>query len=614
MIKILALTLLFTSLCFAQKSSYDFKEAELKARKLVYTRPDSALVLIKRTLANASGAHDTILGNTYNLYGMYYGMKGKADSSIYYFKKSLKYVDDFPRNKVRSLLNLSIGYRNKGEYKSAINTIDDVIEINKSIKNNTGIAMAYGELASNYTMMGDYDKSVDYLLKSISILKSEKNTKQLIAVKQKLANTYLKKNNFKFAIDLYKECLPEFKALGAEKNYYLTHINMAEAYIHLNNYAAAKASLKEGAAGLEKFGDKEMIGVAYSKIGNIESIEGNTAKSLASYDKAYNYLLASGSANIVVIGAEYITRLNNVGNHKKALELIASIEKTGKLKLATNSDRTEFQKAKAATLSKTDGDKAAIEAYKKTIVMMDSVAAQDRETAVQEVQAKFQTELQREKNIALEAHNNDLTKTMETEQRLMLLYIIGSIAVIIIILLMLRAYRLKDKLQATALKNAEAEKTLLDQQHKHELELINAQKELIDEKQRELTSKALQMANYQDSLNDVIEKCESGTYTKLSEVKRDLQVLAKQKDYWKQFETRFNSLHPEFNNTLQNRFAKLTKNDIEFCSLLKLNLSNKEIASLLQISHESAITKKYRIKKKMEINDDAEFEKMLKEL
>jgi len=48
--------------------------------------------------------------------------------------------------------------------------------------------------------------------------------------------------------------------------------------------------------------------------------------------------------------------------------------------------------------------------------------------------------------------------------------------------------------------------------------------------------------------------------------------------------------------------------------LFKLNLSNKEIASLLQISHESAITKKYRIKKKMEISDDTEFEKVLMSL
>ncbi|MCR5861292.1 hypothetical protein LRS05_03630 [Flavobacterium sp. J372] len=184
----------------------------------------------------------------------------------------------------------------------------------------------------------------------------------------------------------------------------------------------------------------------------------------------------------------------------------------------------------------------------------------------------------------------------------------------ILILSLVRQLRLKNKLQQEELKSIAAEKNLIEQQHRHDAELNNAQKHIIEEKQRELTSAALQMANYQDSLNALIERCNLGEITKISEIKRELLQLARQKDYWKQFETRFNNLHPDFNSTLSNRFSKLTKNDIEFCSLLKLNLSNKEIASLLQISHESAITKKYRIKKKMEINDDAEFERLLMEI
>ena len=604
---------LFFTFCTAQ-NTYDFKDAELTTRKIIFTTPDSALSLIKQTLRNARGAHDTVWGNTYNLYGMYYGQKGNPDSSIFYFRKSLSYIDDYPRNKVRSLLNMSIGYRNKGDYKTSINFIEDALEINKKIKNNTGIAMAYGELASNYTLMGDLDKSVDYLLKSITILKSEKNTKQLVAVKQKLGNTYLKKGNYKFAIDLYNECLSEFKALGNDKNYYLTHLNVAEANIQLNNLNQAKNSLKEAAAGLEKFGDKELIGITYSKLGNIERIQGNEGKAINFYEKAFNYLIASKSTHILRIGAEYINLLNNSHDHQKALAVATAIDGTNMIKVANDADKMEYHKAKAATYSANNDDKKAIEAYKKTIAMMDSMSVKEKETAVEEVQAKFQTELQREKNLVLEANNKALKKTVETEQRLMLAYIIGSIVVIIMILSLLRSARLRNKLQREAIKTVEAENNLIKQQREHEQELLNAQKELVNEKQRELTSKALQMANYQDSLNEIIEKCNNAQYSKISEVKKDLHLLLKHKDYWKQFETRFNNLHPEFNSTLSSRFSKLTKNDIEFCSLLKLNLSNKEIASLLQISHESAITKKYRIKKKMEINDDAEFEKLIMEL
>lgn len=586
----------------------------MKARKIIYSNPDSALVIVKRTLAQKGKLHDTIYGNSYNLFGMYYGMKGNPDSSIIYFKKSLTYIEDFPRIKVRSLLNLSIGYRNKGEYQTAIKLAKDVVEINNKIDNETGIGIAYGEIASNYNLLNDYDKSVDYLLKAIAILKKVKGERYLPAIKQKLANTYLKQENFDFALDIYKECLADFKAAGAEKNYFLTLLNMGEAYIHKNQLGQARSALTEAAQGLEKFGDKELIGITYSKVGNLERSLKNNAKAIANYDKAFKILLENKSPHLVRIGSEYIDLLNFNKNFAAAKEVIAKIDATNKLKTANDGDKVVYQKAVAVTYRHTNEDKKALEAFQNTVVMMDSLAIKEKKEDVKEIQAKFQTAQQREKNIELAANNMTLQKAIETEKRLKLLYILGSAAVIILVLSLLRQLRLKNKLQKEELKLINTEKDMIEQQHRHEQELNNAQREIIEEKQRELTSIALQMANYQDSLNNLVEKCDDATFTKVAQVKKELQQLTRQKDYWKQFETRFNNLHPDFNNNLVNRFSKLTKNDIEFCSLLKLNLSNKEIASLLQISHESAITKKYRIKKKMEITDDAEFDKLLMEI
>lgn len=613
--KIPQIILLFAAFTYAQKP-YDFKKAEIESRKLIYSRPDSAVTIIKKTLGHAvkNNVHDTIIGNTYNLYGMYYGMKGNPDSSIYYFKKSLNYVDGYSRNKVRSLLNLSIAYRNKSDYTKAINLIDEVVQINTREKNRVGLAMAYGELASNYNYMLEYDKSVNYLLKAITILKEENNTAQLVAIKQKLANTYLAKENFKFAIDLYRETLKEFKELGADKNYYLTLVNLGEAQIHINDLSGAKQSLREAAAGLEAFGDKELIGITYSKVGNLERMQGHFSKAVDNYQKAVDILSRSGSSRIIRIGGEYINLLNTLEDYPKALKVIASVEAMNKLGNANIQDKMIYKNAIADTYKATNNDKEAIKAYKQTIAIMDSISASDKETAVREIQAKFQTELQREKNLALEKNNKVLQKTVETEKRLIILYILISIIVIMLILLFLRASWLKNRLQKEELKSIEAENNLIKQQQQHEQDLINNQREIIDEKQRELTSMALRMANYQDSLNEIIKKCDSNIFTQVNDVKKDLKQLIKSTDYWKQFEKRFNQLHPEFNQNLTQRFSNLTRNDIEFCSLLKLNLSNKEIASLLQISHESAITKKYRIKKKMEIQDDTEFEKLLMRL
>ena len=606
------LILLVNLTCYAQRDT-EFLKVQREAYRLVYKQPDSALMIIKKVLARPN-QHDTIYGSMYNVYGIYQGMRGNSDSLIYYQKKSVSYLENYPEQKARSLANLGVGYRNKGEYETAINTFNTALEINRKIKNNTGIAVDYGEMASVYNTMGDYEKSINYLVNAIEIIKKEKKQDKLPALQQKLANTYLAQRNFKFARDLYLDCMVNFKKMGQMKNYYLTLVNLAEARIHLEDPNGAKVALAEAIKGLEDFGDKSIIGISYAKLGNIEDGMGNRVKGLASYKKGLDLMFEVKSNRAVRVAAEYIGVLNKDKNSKAALAVAARIERSGLFENSPNEDKMFFKKAVGDAYSNDNNESAAIKAYQETIVMKDTIAANDRQKAIGEAQAKFETELQREKNAALQANNKSLQKTIEAEKTRRWLYGMGILAIAILILLALRGYFLKSRLQAEQLRTIEAERNMIQQQHLYEQELTNAQREIIDEKQRELTSTALRMANFQDGVMQIIDKCNSGEISKVTDLKKELQILAKQEDYWKQFETRFNHLHPEFGNSLQHRFTKLTKNDIEFCSLLKLNLSNKEIASLLQISHESAITKKYRIKKKMEINDDDEFERMLMDM
>lgn len=614
MVKKLHLTLLFVAaFSFAQTKEYDFKAAEKAARKLVISHPEKALPIITKTLAQEN-AHDTVYGNMNSIYGIYYGITGKPDSTIFYTKKALSYLEDYPKLKVKTIMNLAIGYRNKGNYTQSVQLLEDAVKIQQKLKNTTGLAIAYGELATNYNYKTDYKKSVAYLVKAINLLKKDKNNTQLPAIKQKLANTYLAQHNYEFAIELYKECLASFKTLGASQNYYLTLINLGDALTHTKKYTEARKVFNEATEGLKMFKDNELIGINTFRVAELEEALGQTAKAGELYKHAIDNLNRAQSVRLIGMGGSYIRFLNNKKDHNQALAIIKTVEASKKFRYANREEQLTYQNAIADTYKATNNDKAAIKAYQNTITIMDSIAIVQKDVAIQEIQAKFQTELQREKNITLEANNAALQKEMETEKMLMILYGFISLSIIVLILLFLRGYWLKNRLQNEELKSIEAEKNLIQQQHQHEQELTNAQKEVIEEKQRELTSTALRMANYQDSITEIIEKCNNGAEIKVADVKKDLQHLMKQKDYWKQFETRFNNLHPEFGANLSTRFAKLTKNDIEFCSLLKLNMSNKEIASLLQISHESAITKKYRIKKKMEINDDAEFEKLLMEI
>jgi DNA-binding CsgD family transcriptional regulator len=134
----------------------------------------------------------------------------------------------------------------------------------------------------------------------------------------------------------------------------------------------------------------------------------------------------------------------------------------------------------------------------------------------------------------------------------------------------------------------------------------NAQlQEALVSKDLELTALTMQLANIQDSIisaldNAALEYKENKDSNFLS-ISKDIRLVLSQKDYWSEFMLKFTQVHPNFNTNLKAKYPVLSSKDISFCSLIKLNLSNKEIANLLQVSHESVITKKYLLKKKLSL-------------
>ena len=137
----------------------------------------------------------------------------------------------------------------------------------------------------------------------------------------------------------------------------------------------------------------------------------------------------------------------------------------------------------------------------------------------------------------------------------------------------------------------------------------NAQlNEALVTKERELTALTMQLANIQDSIVSMIDKAavdlKETKDSKFQVLAKDIRGILSQKDYWSEFMIKFTQIHPNFNANIKEKYPVLSSKDISFCSLIKLNLSNKEIANLLQVSHESVITKKYLLKKKLALSAD----------
>lgn len=76
------------------------------------------------------------------------------------------------------------------------------------------------------------------------------------------------------------------------------------------------------------------------------------------------------------------------------------------------------------------------------------------------------------------------------------------------------------------------------------------------------------------------------------------------KNDWKIFSAHFDEAHSNFLKKLKKEHAILTPNDLQLCAFLKMNLSSKEIAALLNISHRSVEVKRYRLRKKLSLEHD----------
>lgn len=73
---------------------------------------------------------------------------------------------------------------------------------------------------------------------------------------------------------------------------------------------------------------------------------------------------------------------------------------------------------------------------------------------------------------------------------------------------------------------------------------------------------------------------------------------------WDKFENFFDQVHENFFKRLRNQFPDLTPKDQKLCAYLRMNLTTKEIAPLLNISVRGVEISRYRLRKKLTLDTD----------
>lgn len=140
----------------------------------------------------------------------------------------------------------------------------------------------------------------------------------------------------------------------------------------------------------------------------------------------------------------------------------------------------------------------------------------------------------------------------------------------------------------------------IQEYEKHILELE------VQTKSSEVAGKSLSIAKQGEMIDNIrqILNEENDIDRLRSEILKAIKINSVNKHEWEIFENNLSQIHHGFITSLSSKYPQLTSKDIKLCIYLKMNLSSKEIAPLMNISFRGVELHRYRLRKKLGLSSD----------
>ncbi len=165
-------------------------------------------------------------------------------------------------------------------------------------------------------------------------------------------------------------------------------------------------------------------------------------------------------------------------------------------------------------------------------------------------------------------------------------------------------------------KEREANEQRIAQIKTHQLEADLAAKN------RELANSAINIVSKNELLQKISDevmalKDKDGKKLSLDQIKRIQKVIndgMNDERDWDLFENSFDEAHENFFKKIKAMHPKLSPSDLKMCAYLRMNMTSKEIASILNITIRGVEIRRYRLRKKLCLDHDKNLVEFLMEL
>ena len=493
-----------------------------------------------RRIAEKEGSPSQIAYGA-NMLGVFYNIVSNYEEGLQVFETAKAMYEELGnQERISALLNnMSIANRNLGRLEEALQNQMESLAIKEKIGvEEESLAASYWNIGNILGDISNFAESNAWYRKAEKIYAELGLEDDRIDVRYVLALNLKDMDSIDLAMPIFEEALEHSRKRNFHNSIAGSLDNLGTIYKERGDLSKAERYYLEALEISLAHGEESLPGLLYRRLANVY-------REKKQYPKALDYA-------------------------EKALEVS---RKTGvRKKMITDylvlSEITEDM-----------GDKGrALQYFKQYHALNDSVFAEEKILAMNELEVKYQTEKKEQKIQLL----NEKAKRAALIQK----GLYGALSGLVILLLVL-AYAIRQRARRNRLEKEKLDAALAF-------------------KKRELSAFAMQLAqknemlkNIQDDISEI--RLSADGSKELRKINRKINHNLSDDANWELFLQRFEAVHQGYQNKVMEAYPTITSNDLRLMALMKMHLSSKEIASMLNLSNEGIKKARYRLRKKLGI-------------
>ena len=530
---------------------------------------------------------------------------------------SLSVHTNLLKDRLSALILIGIANRELGELKEAISKVKDGLalvetpaRIDTAIIFRTALLKStlgtiYRRIANNEEALTLYQEALQ-MLDSLEVMQEKPNAFRYRKAKilTNIGVVHSSIGQYEYASDNFKQALSIQNERSEEISF--TYFNAGSNFLSQKNYDSARLYFQQSIAKATPLKQFHVIRACYHNLGilfkdndQFDSAEYYLYKSIDEAERLGQKMSMAHSYGVLT---DLYIKLNQLDKAEMQAIKGLKISEDGAINV-----QLSLSQYLAEVYEKLNQPKNALFYLKKSIALNDSLYSLEQARNISEMEARFESE-QKDKELAIQKQEIELLNKDNNIKILWRnLFGLGFILVFITAFFVIRNKNLRMKRKQEKMKANEA--LTIAKLENAKLKSIELEKEL-DHSNQQLASYTLNFIQKNELLNDLkdnvttLQKGNTNNPRELQRLKNIIQQHSSIDQDWNNFKLYFEKVHKDFFQLIKQNHPDLTGNDFKLCALIRLNLNIKEAAIILGISPESVKTARYRLRKKLNLDQN----------